>query len=236
MKIHRIIPVVILLAGLSTLFACLKAGETQTTTASVPLDNAESASVKLRLAAGEMKLLGGAIDALMTGFFSFNRKRWEPVVDHRRIGKQVRLTVEQRRSMIISLGRNRNLWDLQFTNRIPLELEISAGAGRAEIDMKGLQVKRLTMHMGAGEIELDLSGERSLSLEGSLNGGVGSAVIYLPTQVGVRLRIDGGLGSVDARGLVKNGNIYTNEAYGKTAATIDLRVHAGIGSIELRQR
>ena len=236
MKTQRILAIAILLAGLSTMFACLKAEETQTTTATVPLDNAESASVDLRLAAGEMKLRGGAAEALMTGLFSFNRKRWEPVVAYHKSGNQIRLTVEQRRSMIISFGRNRNIWNLQFTNSIPLDLEIRAGAGRAEIDMKGLQVKRLTMHMGAGEVELNLSGERALSLEGSLNGGVGSAVIYLPTQVGVRLRIDGGLGSVDARGLAKDGNVYTNDAYGKTAVSIDLRVHAGIGSIKLKQR
>ena len=46
--------------------------------------------------------------------------------------------------------------------------------------------------------------------------------------------VDGGIGSVSARGFSKDGHRYVNEAFGKTAAAIRMKVDAGIGSIDLR--
>jgi hypothetical protein len=50
------------------------------------------------------------------------------------------------------------------------------------------------------------------------------------------VEVEGGIGSVDASFLNKNGNIYTNDAYGKTPVSLDIRIEAGIGSIDLITR
>ena len=63
---------------------------------------------------------------------------------------------------------------------------------------------------------------------------MGSAKVYLPENVGVRVEVDKGIGSVDARGMRKSGSIYTNDAFGEAEITIDVRIDAGIGSISLR--
>jgi predicted membrane protein len=94
--------------------------------------------------------------------------------------------------------------------------------------------------MGVGELNLDLSGPRTRDLEVRIHGGVGSARITLPRDVGVRVEVDGGIGSVSARGLVKEGHRYTNGAFGRTAegrtaVAIRMEVDAGIGSIEIRE-
>ena len=68
----------------------------------------------------------------------------------------------------------------------------------------------------------------------TINGGVGSGTIYLPADVGVRAKVQGGIGSVNVRGLSKQGGVYTNDAYGKSPVTIDIDINAGIGSLDLR--
>jgi predicted membrane protein len=83
-------------------------------------------------------------------------------------------------------------------------------------------------------VTLDLRGPHARSFRVTIDGGVGSGKIYLPVEVGVRARVHGGLGSVNTRGLVKEGGVYTNEAYGKSAVTIEVEVSAGIGSLDLR--
>jgi predicted membrane protein len=83
-------------------------------------------------------------------------------------------------------------------------------------------------------MKLDLRGKHERNLDVSIDGGVGSGKLYLPREVGVRVRVDGGIGSVDAHEFNKNGHVYTNEAYGKSPVTIDISIDAGIGSIDLR--
>jgi hypothetical protein len=215
--------------------ACVRAGEMKETTASIPLAGISSADIRLKMGAGEIKVRGGsAADVLLSGIFRTNVARWEAVVVHRPAGNGERVTIEQRHSTGIGLGSSRNTWDLTLTDAIPLELDMSFGAGEAAVDLRGVQSKRLTVHMGAGEVKLDLSGDRTIGLEGTLKGGVGSGTITLPSQVGVRVRVEGGIGSVRAPGFAKNDHEYTNDAYGKTAVAVELSIHAGIGSIDLR--
>jgi predicted membrane protein len=87
--------------------------------------------------------------------------------------------------------------------------------------------------MGAGQVELDLTGPRKSDLNVDIRGGVGQATIRLPRDVGVSARASGGLGSINAGGLEKDGDEYRNSVYGKTPHKIRLNVEGGIGEIEL---
>ena len=66
--------------------------------------------------------------------------------------------------------------------------------------------------MGVGETELDLRGPHGREFLVKIDGGVGSGKIVLPAEVGVRVKVDGGLGSVDAHGLTKQSGAWVNEA------------------------
>ena len=50
---------------------------------------------------------------------------------------------------------------------------------------------------------------------------------------GVRVEIEAGPHTVEARGLRKDGNVYTNATYGESEATLQVNVEAGIGQIFL---
>jgi Cell wall-active antibiotics response 4TMS YvqF len=101
--------------------------------------------------------------------------------------------------------------------------------------LREIPLTRLDLHIGAGQVDVDLTGDRKADLTADIEGGVGQADIRLPKNVGVIAHASGGIGSIDVRGLKHDGDSYTNDAYGKSAATIHLRVQGGIGQITLSQ-
>lgn len=228
----KIWAVVLITAGL---VGCEVAGEMVEDSQTVELGRAKTAEVKLDIGVGELKIQGGARE-LMEAYFSYNIEHWKPEIDYRILRDQGVLTVRQGASRGMTLGRKRNIWDISLNDDVPLDLNIDFGVGEGKLDLTGLTLKSLDIDMGIGELVLDLSGERKNSFDVILDGGIGSATIYLPEHIGVRARIDGGIGSVDASGFKKRGEIYTNDAFGKTDVSIDIDVDAGIGSIELRLR
>ncbi|MCJ7610928.1 MAG: toast rack family protein, partial [Candidatus Aminicenantes bacterium] len=77
--------------------ACVKVGERHEINKSIPLDNAQSLEVDLRMSAGELQLGGGAA-GLMDGRFQTNIERWKPEIQYNLDGSRGRLTIEQRRN------------------------------------------------------------------------------------------------------------------------------------------
>jgi len=231
MKIRPLAGLFLTAALVFPFVACDEERAVRTESQTVPVGEARSARISLRMGAGEVRLEGGAAN-LMEAEFRFNRDSLRPRVDYRVFGGRGELEVRPGRRTAF-FGNIRNEWDLRFGGGIPVELNLKLGAGESVLDCSRLDLERLTVDMGVGEMHLDLRGPRSKSIDVSIEGGIGSASVRLPGDVGVRVRVDGGLGSISARGLVKRDGAYVNDAYGKSAVTIDLRVKAGIGSVDL---
>ncbi len=199
----------------------------------IPSQGESRAVVAIKMAAGELDVHAGALGELMNGSFYYNRRPWEPRIDHEVSGGVARLLVEQRR-MGPAFGRVRNNWTIALSPQTPMELRLDLGVGKAVIDLGGVPVTKLDIQVGVGGMDLDLSGPRTESLTGQIEGGIGRAEITLPEDIGVRVRIEGGLGSIDAPGFIKDGEVFRNEAWGKTPVGLDLGIEAGIGRIGLR--
>jgi hypothetical protein len=230
----------LLVLGMAAASACVisdeGSGPTQERVERVPLAGLDSAEIALNLAAGKLTVRGSDGADLVTGTFRYNKTRLEPGVDFSRNGSRGRVVIRHRRRSMNLFGRIRNTWDLELSKRIPLDLDIDCGAGESLLDLRGLDLRSLTVDMGVGELRADLTGERTRSLDVSVDGGVGEATFELPAAIGVKVEVDGGLGSVRAPGFAKDGHVYTNEAWGKTAVSITVSVDAGIGSVNLKLR
>jgi hypothetical protein len=87
--------------------------------------------------------------------------------------------------------------------------------------------------MGVGTLKLDLDGAWRKDFHAQIRGGVGTAEVRLPRQVGVRVDAHGGLGGIHAHGLRRSGGAYVNEAYGRAGVTLRIEISGGIGQIEL---
>jgi len=226
----------VLLVGVAVfLGACGAQGvdELQRESRAVDLENAQTVGAELRMGAGELNVTGGA-DALMEGDFAYNVADWKPEVNYEASGDTGELSVEQGSGEGVSLGGDvRNEWDLRFNDEVPIDLSVDMGAGESDLDLDSLDLTGLNLAMGAGETTVDLTGDYERDLAAAIEGGVGEATVRLPSQVGVRVNAEGGLGRINAEGLRREGEAYVNDAYGGSDVNLEVEVQGGVGEINL---
>ena len=75
---------------------------------------------------------------------------------------------------------------------------------------------------------MDLTGDYGQDLEANIVGGVGEATVMLPSEVGARVRAEGGLGKINAEGFRREGQAYVNDAYANSDVTLEVDVHGGV--------
>ena len=107
------------------------------------------------------------------------------------------------------------------------------GAGVSNLQLAGLPLTNLEVTLGAGESMIDLSGDWARDLLATIDTGAANVTVRLPKDVGVRVQIDAGASMVIAPDLKKNGDVYTNAAYGVSSITLQIVMEAGIGQINL---
>ena len=192
-----------------------------------------SVSANLKMGAGELNVTGGA-DALMEGEFSYNVSDWKPKVNYDVSGDKGELSVEQGSGEGVRLGGDaRNEWDLRLNDEVPTKLRVEMGAGESDLDLDSLTLTGLDLQMGAGQTTVDLTGDYDRDFDASIEGGVGEATVLVPSEVGVRVRAEGGLGKINAEGFQREGEAYVNDAYGDSEVTLDVDVRGGVGQINL---
>ena len=233
----------------------LRVGELQTTSESVGLSDADSVRVDIFLAAGELDVGGGA-NELLEADFTFNVAELEPEVEMS--GDTVSVRTPDLSADVDSwwdVDEYRYEWDLRLNDGVPMEMNVEMGAGRADLELGSLSLARLDVAAGAGEVTVDLSdsalltrldvvagvGEVTVDLSGSwqddldatIKGGVGDFTLRLPSGVGVRVDVEGGLTDIDTRGMTRDGDAYVNSAYGESEVTLRIDLEAGLGNITL---
>ncbi len=255
----RSIAMLVLVAILLAVAGCgagIRVGDLETESKTVELGGADSVRVDIDLGAGELDVDGGAAE-LLDATFTYNVAELKPEVSYS--GGRLSVDTPNVRAGIGSLwdvGKYRNEWDLRLNDDVPMEMRVTVGAGRTDLKLGSLALTRLDVDGGAGEVVVDLSGSTSLTdlavkggagelrvdltgtwssdLEGRIGAGVGKTTVTLPRDTGVRVKVQTGIGKVVAAGLTKEGEYYTNDAYGQTEATVYLEVEAGVGQIELK--
>ncbi len=224
------------MTALACLCACTaeraRVAELKTDTESVKLGQAKSVSVELSMGAGELTIRGGASD-MMNGAFTYNVPAWKPRIGYRESGDQGTLTIEQPGEKHSDSGDTRYSWDVQLNDKTPVDVHVEMGAGKSNLELGGLSLRKLHVEIGAGQSLVDLVGNWKHDVDAHIEGGVGQATIRLPRGVGVHVTVEGGLGSVSAADLRKDGDAYVNEEYGKSPVTVNVRVEGGVGKVIL---
>ena len=210
-----------------------RVGEMQRESRSIQAENAQSVHTKLQMGAGELNLTGGA-DRLMEADFAYNVADWKPKVSYDVSGNAGELIVKQGSGGGVRLGGDaRNEWDIRLNDEVPTDLRVQMGAGESDLDLDSLTLTGLNLQMGAGKTTVDLTGDYAQNLNASIQGGVGEATVLLPSEVGVQAKAEGGLGTINAEGLQKEGEAYVNDAYGKSGVTLRVDIQGGVGEINL---
>jgi hypothetical protein len=212
-----------------------KPARTESSQEKVGLGGAESVSVAVTLGVGKLRLGAGGED-LLDARFEYNLPDWKPVVTYKVENGRGRLVVEQP-SRVVGATWPSNVrydWDLKLNPAVPMEIEVEMGVGKSEIELAGMDVRRLDLEAGVGEGVVDLSGPRTSDLDASIKAGIGKLRLILPDDVGVRVKATGALGRIDAGGLKEQDGAWVNDAWGKSKTAVRIEVEGGIGEVEFR--
>ena len=193
---------------------------------------AEAVDATLKMLSGDLFITGGS-DKLLEANFAYADKDWQPRLRYSETGKRGTLKLTQPDRGTLHFPNDLNKWELYWNDQIPLSLNIEMGAGHAVLELGILPVSRLDFRMGAGQTEIDLRGDWKNDFKADIRGGVGHAIIRLPKDVGVRVRVRGALGTVQVDGLERRGGAYVNDLYRKSDVTLDIEVRGAIGVIEI---
>lgn len=220
-----------------TLTSCVCIGEKvelvdlRTESKAVDLGDAERVVVDVEIGVGGLVVRSGA-ESLMEAEFTYNVEEWRPAVDYEVVGGTGRLTITQPDAEGTSApNRAKNEWELHLAEGVPLELNIDMGVGEARLELGDLTLTDLSVDHGVGDVSVNLSGAGIRDMVGSIDGGIGKVSLVVPTDIGVRVDADTGIGSCRTIGLTKRGDSLVNAAYDRSEATIRLSVDSGIGEV-----
>ncbi|MCL4793763.1 MAG: hypothetical protein KJZ84_04340 [Bryobacteraceae bacterium] len=198
----------------------------------VELTQAEIVQVELQLGAGKIEVEGGA-DNLMEADFRYNIPSWKPEIHFEETGFRGRLTVKQGSGSAI-MGKATNEWRVRLSDKAPIDLEVTCGAGDGRLDLRGMNLRSVNVKMGAGRVDLDLRSEYQRDFDVNMEGGVGDATIHLPRGLPVEAQARGGIGKIDVRGLTKEeDNLWVSAGSGSDRPAIRLNVKGGVGAIKI---
>jgi hypothetical protein len=207
-------------------------GEMIEETESVELTKAERVNVELQMGAGKLEVEGGAAK-LMEADFAYNIPSWKPEIHFEETGFRGRLTVKQGSGSAV-MGQSRNEWRIRLSDKTTLDLDIKCGAGDGLLDLRGIDLRSVSVKMGAGRVDMDLRSEYKHDFDVNVEGGVGEATIRLPKGLPVEARAQGGIGEIEVRGLTKEeDNLWVSAGSGSDRPAIRLNVKGGVGAIKI---
>jgi len=225
---------------LSALFAgctcggpSLTLGELVTERENVALGGAQSVTVEIEMGLGDLTITDGAGE-LMEAEFEYNVAEWQPEIEYKVDNGRGRLLVRQPANDRWRVPNGtKNNWTIALNGDVPMELVLDVGIGDSHLELGSLALSDIDVDAGIGNVTVDLTGSWADDVSVNIDGGIGNVNLELPSDVGVRLERDVGIGSIDIEGFHRKGDVFVNDAFGQTDVTIDLNIDAGIGRIRV---
>lgn len=226
--------VLLIVVGLGVLWSVLSGTDAQGQEVTIPLEGASSARIRVAHGAGRLRVEAGAgPDALLEGTFGGG-------LDHRVERKGNELDVEMSPPGFLTVlapwnwRRDGLAWLLRFNSDIPLSLVFETGASDARLDLSELRVTKLELETGASSLGVTLPA-RGGHTEARIEAGAASVSVRLPPEVAARVRVEGGLASieVDQARFPRTGRFYQSPDYETAENRVDLGIEAGVGSLKV---
>lgn len=197
------------------------------------LEDAESVTAEIIMGAGKLVVQSGT-KALMEGEFHYSYRDYAPDITYRvRSSGRGDLLVEQDDGPNFCVQSNyKNEWELVFNGEIPLDLDITLGAGESVLGLADLNLGSFALKMGAGSSYVDLSGILDKDLEVNIQGGVGELTVLLPLDTNISAEVTGGLGEINIKGLDREGQMFVSK-YSGPGPVLNITIEAGIGQLNL---
>jgi hypothetical protein len=200
-----------------------------------PVAGAESATVRLEVGAGEVRVetMGDSANLLEADIRYDQRVTTFTASTDTQNGETTVQLHSDTHGTSFGLAGKGEEWDVRLNADVATRLVLNAGVSQATVDLTNATLTGLDVNAGVGDVRVSLPGRGAYSV--SVNGGVGSLVLELPEGVEARLRVDGGLGSVDVDSrFQKRGKDYVTAGYDDAEERVEVEIDGGVGSIEVK--
>lgn len=135
----------------------------------------------------------------------------------------------------LSTGASQSIIDMSEPNSVGMSTaRFEVGAAEFEARHLGnLNAERIEVDAGVGEVTLWFDGRWQRDASISINMGLGALELRIPEGLGVRLRKDGFLVSLDSEGLVKRGDAYYSLDWEDADRKLMIDLDAAFGSVKV---
>ncbi len=226
-------PLALLLGGAWILMGVFLRGNVETESASVDLQGATSARVKIDHGAGELKIHSGAgTNEVACGTFSAGL---EQKVTRNGDRLEVRMRPAKDVWNFPLFGSHSQIdWDVALNARIPIELNLDLGANKSILDLHDLNITKLDLDSGASGTRLTLPAKGRFSAD--LDVGAASLEVILPESLSARIHASVAVGeiNVDERRFPRSGKYYQSADYETAANAVELTIDAGAASVKIK--
>ncbi|MBI3742394.1 MAG: hypothetical protein HY257_11665, partial [Chloroflexi bacterium] len=131
-------------------------------------------------------------------------------------------------------GNVQSKLDLSLTQKIPLQIKVNGGVGRATLDLANVNAPTVNYDAGVGALQITAPKNGVTTMK--VNGGVGAISITIPPGVAARIRVNIGVGgvNVDTARFSKAGEYYQSADFASAQNRLDLDASGGVGAITIR--
>jgi hypothetical protein len=190
-----------------------------------PVGDAKELAVEVKYDVGELEITKTSDGSLFALDLQFDRRRYDPTFafqDGER--SSMRLEMNSRRRFSPGGGKDNEL-TLRLADRVPIDLDLSAGVSESRLEMTGIQIRKMHLRGGVGKTEVMFDKPSGLDMDSlDVESGVGELIVHGLGNARVgRIGLQGGVGHTE---LDFTGDLGMT----RTDATIKV----GVGEIRIR--
>lgn len=226
-------PIFLIALGAWILFGTIFRRAPSVEHASIPLEGAESARVRVRHGAGRMEVYSSSATGILAeGDFAGGLEHSSHLEGNL---LEVKMSPpEQVFPFTWSPGSTLD-WSFGLTRDIPLSLDYETGASESRLNLRELRLTELHLKTGASSTTIDLPANAGYTRV-FVESGAASVNINVPDGVAARIQTKGGLSSiqVDTQRFPQIGSVYQSPDYDTAANKVDMDIQMGVGSVSIR--
>jgi hypothetical protein len=189
-----------------------------------PIGAAKEFSVEVKYDVGRLEILPVTDDNLFSLDLQYDRRLYDPRFNFS-AGDRASMDFDMNGRQGFNPGRRQdNELTLRLTDKVPVDLNLSAGVSESRLEMTGMKIRRMRLRGGVGKTEVTFdkpSGQVMNSLD--VESGVGEIIIHgLGNTQAEQVEFTGGVGHAELD--------FTGEL---GASRTDARIKVGVGAIRL---
>ncbi len=196
-------------------------------------DKTKRASLDLDLGGVDLEIGSTSDTNLLNGYVE--SQNVEKKLDYTNGGEEAKILLKEKNNKINLKGNKGYKSRLNLSDKIFWDIDGDIGAVSGNIDFRNLRVNNIDLDFGAGDIDL-LLGANVESLNVDIDAGATDISITVPENLGVRVKLDGGLKHSNLKNL--NWNLingwYVSPNYDSALSKASIDVDMGVGNFEIR--